>query len=182
MDSFVALYPWHPKWNYYWWAYKKQAAHRLYLMDWYHLSYLQTFCSTSPRSVLCWAALNPFIFIENVLLSLFISLENTCLPTVDVEDSDPPSFSRCESPRVSAETHRGSVDYGWRPMLCMSIKSYLSGHWMLPSPIYTSESEVEKTMLWWWLDWSMVWASSSMAPKLLLLPLSSLLSLLKVIS
>lgn len=56
---------------------QKQAAHRLSLMDRNNLSYLQTFCSTSPRScVLCWAARHPFILTENVLLSLFTSLEN----------------------------------------------------------------------------------------------------------
>lgn len=112
---------------------QKQAAHRLFdrLVQ---LSYLQTFCSTSPRSVLCWAALHPFIFTENVLMSWFISLENTCAPTVDVKGSDPQSLSTCESLKDSAEIHCGSVAYGWHMMLWMSIKSYLSGHWMLPSP------------------------------------------------
>lgn len=54
-------------------------------------------------------------------------------------------------------------------MLCMSVKSHPSGHWMLPSQDYTSEHKVERTMLWWWLDWPMAWASLSMTPKLLVL-------------
>lgn len=152
---------------------QKQAAHR---NIWWIGTPCPTFCSTSPRSVLCWAALHPFIFTKNVLLSWFISLENTCPPPVDVKDSDPQSLSTSESLKYSAETHCGSVAYGWHMMLWMSIKSYLSWHWMLPSPDYTSESKVEKTMLWGglidqWFEPLYAWHQSCSCSSWVLLPL-----------
>lgn len=77
VDSFVVLYLWHPKWNYYWWAYKiKQPTDSLWWIGTTCPTYRLSAQLAPGHSALCWAALCPFIFTENMLPSLFISLEN----------------------------------------------------------------------------------------------------------
>lgn len=148
---------------------QKQAAHR---NIWWIGTPCPTFCSTSPRSVLCWAALHPFIFIKKCASEL-IYLFRKYLP----------STSGCERQWPSVFIHKWITKVlCWNPLWVSSlwvahdalnvyqVISFMALDAALPRLHLRKQGREDYVVRW--LDWSMVWAPLRMTPKLLLLQLS----------